>query len=91
MQIVIDIPDDLYNYWCDSFPDGEDAEEMRHYIKNGKILPKHGRLIDADDKRLVRKLWFFNRYTGIDEAPYEPAVVALDNAPTVLEATEAQE
>lgn len=39
------------------------------------------RLIDAD--KLKMKLYGFERYTGIDEAPYEYAEAVLNKEPTV--------
>lgn len=41
------------------------------------------RLIDADDLKLNRELCTYERYTGIDEAPYEYAIRELRNAKTV--------
>lgn len=41
------------------------------------------RLIDADDRRLRADLWTYTRDTGIDEAPFENAIKAIDNAPTI--------
>ena len=91
MQLVIEISDTLKN-----IVDDEDAKTFSHIvwqaivmdaIKNGQSLPKgHGRLIDADAKDLQSELWTFTRYTGIDEAPYEDACMALDKAPTIVEA-----
>ena len=50
MQIVIDIPDEMYDWYDNGFPDENDAENLWQIIKNGTPLPKgHGRLIDADD------------------------------------------
>ena len=41
------------------------------------------RLIDADDRRLRAELWTYTRDTGIDEAPFENAIKAIDDAPTI--------
>ena len=41
------------------------------------------RLIDADELKLNRELCTYERYTGIDEAPYEYAIRELKNAKTV--------
>ena len=89
MQIVIEIPDDLYEgierrdgaleteYVCD---------ELMKAVDNGTPLPKgHGRLIE-DTPELERELWTYTRYTGIDEAPYESAVKVIDEAPTIMAA-----
>lgn len=76
MQIVIDIPDEIYKdiesrdwkntIWA--------RDSLMRYIHEGVVLPKHhGRLIDAD--RLMR----------VDHIILESQV---DDAPTILEATE---
>lgn len=41
------------------------------------------RLIDADDERLQTELFTYTRYTAIDEAPFETALRALDDAQTI--------
>ena len=41
------------------------------------------RLIDADDRRLRAELWTYTRDTCIDEAPFENAIKAIDEAPTI--------
>ena len=41
------------------------------------------RLIDAEAVDLQCELFSYTRYTGIDEAPYEDATKAIDEAPTV--------
>jgi len=41
------------------------------------------RLIDADDLKLNRELCTYERYTGIDELPYEYANREIRNAKTV--------
>lgn len=49
MQIVIDIPEEKYNYVKNQVAEGID-NPLKVYIANGTPLPKgHGRLIDADD------------------------------------------
>lgn len=74
MQIVIDIPDEIYKdiesrdwkntIWA--------RDSLMRYIHEGVVLPKHhGRLIDAD--RLMR----------VDHIILESQV---DNAPTVIDA-----
>ena len=51
MQIVIDIPEDIYNH---IIIDSEYfTPSLVNAFKNGTVLPKHGRLIDAD--ALVKK------------------------------------
>lgn len=76
MQIVIDIPDEIYKdiesrdwkntIWA--------RDSLMRYIHEGVVLPKHhGRLIDVD--KLMR----------VDHIILESQV---DNAPTIIEATE---
>lgn len=80
MQIVIDIPDEIYKdiesrdwkntIWA--------RDSLMRYIHEGVVLPEHhGRLIDAD---AYREAWFNSRQ-------FEP-ILLLDEAPTVIEATE---
>ena len=79
MQIVIDIPDEIYKdiesrdwknpIWA--------RDSLMRYIHEGVILPKHhGRLIDV------------NRLMRVDHIILESQV---DNAPTIIEATEEEE
>lgn len=55
MKIVIDIPEEDFDFIKDQFADGDmpdekDLKETTYYaIANGTVLPKgHGRLVDAD-------------------------------------------
>ena len=41
------------------------------------------RYSDADNKWLQYELFTYTRDTGIDEAPFESALNALDDAPTI--------
>jgi len=81
MQIVIDIPEEEYNWIIKSdktvFADVASKECMLHAIKNGTPLPKgHGRLIDAD--ALLKKHPEFDTY------PFPSTTI--DNAPPIIEA-----
>lgn len=80
MQIVIDIPDEIYKdiesrdwkntIWA--------RDSLMRYIHEGVVLPEHhGRLIDAN---AYREAWFNSRQ-------FEPMLL-LDFAPTIIEATE---
>lgn len=82
MQIVIDIPEDAYNYIK------ANGARIPYYkltdaIKNGIPLPKgHGRLIDADDIKVIEledSLHIIRHCKGDDVDVY------ID-APTILEA-----
>jgi len=47
MKIVIDIPDEMYDWYDNGFPDEDDAEKLWQIVKSGTPLPKgHGRIID---------------------------------------------
>lgn len=88
MQIVIDIPKDRYKILTNPYQYNEAlCDELKTIVRNGTPLPEgHGRLIDADFIGLRYELTTYQRYTGIDESPYEFADRELDDAPTVLEA-----
>ena len=94
MQIVIDIPkekDLLDKAIWGRLNDYEDINILIDALKNGTVLPEnHGRLIEITPQ-IERELWTFSRDTGINEMPFESAIKAIDNAPTVLEATEGEE
>lgn len=51
-----------------------------------QIPTPHGRLIDGDE--LKKRLYGYERWTGIDEAPYEYAEKEVYDAPTILESEE---
>ena len=102
MEIVIDIPKEIYDFVQNtSFVEDEstlfkqtNAERQKTLflfdiidaIRNGTPLPEHhGRLIEVTNQ-LEQELFTFQRYTGIDEAPYESATIITDNAPTIIEA-----
>lgn len=49
MQIVIEIPEGLKDVFENRNVTALDVEEMKMALRNGTVLPEHGRLIDADD------------------------------------------
>ena len=81
MQIVIDIPEEVYDAlnkksWNSCFVYGE-LSILEQALYNGTPLPKgHGRLIDAD------KLW--DAYQDMGQDFYQ----ALDCVPAIIEADE---
>ena len=80
MQIVIDIPDNKYQ-WIKDNPLTYDNEYCEA-IRNGTPLPKgHGRLIDAD--AIVMPML----ETETDEKWMR---VAINSAPTIIEADKAE-
>ncbi len=78
MQIVIDIPDEMFDWYDNGFPDEDDAEKLWQIVKNGTPLPKgHGRLIDADV--LVAKLGTYKRDMDLWEMVIaEPTIIEAD-------------
>lgn len=73
MKLIVDIPEEVYKNIMNDH--GVSPYGMVfNSIQNGTVLPKHGRLIDAD------KLW--DSYHDLDYDFYE----ALDVTPTILEA-----
>ena len=98
MKIVIDIPDDLVTKINNS--DADDAiRAVRWYecsivyaVKNGTVLPKgHGRLINADYIKLFsidHDSWNGVEYEGIIKVV---PVIAIDTAPTIIEADKGEE
>lgn len=88
MQMVIEISEDTYKKLTQKsmLMSASAIDEAVDAVKKGVVLPKHGRLIDADRGDLQSELFTFTRYTGIDESPYEDATIAIDNAPTVVPA-----
>ena len=88
-QIVIEIDEDRYSF-INSIKDGvsdyQTSMMLYNAIRNGTVLPKHGRLIDADsitkdDNTFCKS---FERVT--DTMTGRSAIVCT--APTILEATE---
>ena len=65
---------------------GSDRYEEMTDTKAIQIPTPHGRIIDADE--LKKRLYGYERWTGIDEAPYEYAEKEVYDAPTILEAEE---
>ena len=49
IELVIKIPEEMYDWFDHGFLDEKDAENLWQIVKRGTPLPKgHGRLIDAD-------------------------------------------
>ena len=88
MKILIEISEDAYNKLMQKsmLMSASAIDEAVDAVKKGLVLPKHGRLIDADRGDLQSELFTFTRYTAIDEAPYEDATSVIDKAPTVVPA-----
>ena len=82
MQIVIDIPEEDYNFVKKQVAEGI-TNPLKICIANGTVLPKgHGRLIDADElrtKSIDVNAEFGNEWWCVD-------CDDIELAPTVLEA-----
>ena len=52
MQIVIDIPEDMYDWFENGFPDEEDAVMLWQIVKNGTPLEKIRAEIDEQYDRV---------------------------------------
>ncbi len=84
MKIVIDIPDEMYDWLDNGFPDEDDAERLWQVVKNGTPLPKgHGRLIDADE--LFDKIQFAD-FSSSDDV--NTALFSISDAPTIIDKEE---
>ena len=79
MQIVIDIPKEMY----ETIKDGTYCGSLYEELKNGILLPKgHGRLIDAD--ALKEETYTMTEWNGdVHQIIYK---ASLDDAPTIIEA-----
>lgn len=79
MQIVIDLSEDVLMMIKKEVKNNKNASFAEFIIANGTVLPKHGRLVDADAlvKKYGDKVAFLNgRVNG-----------EYINAPTILEGT----
>lgn len=94
MKLIIDIPDEDYKFIKDlqfyhsGRRSGKTIERnVINGIKNGTPLPKgHGRLKDADYIKLFsidHDSWNGVEYEGVIKVV---PVIAIDNAPTIIEA-----
>lgn len=77
MQIVIDISEKDYK----SLKHGHIPLSMLNVIKNGTLLPRHGRLIDADLLRNQFPIWIdnFSSYVVNNTISKTPTILEADN------------
>ena len=73
MQIVINIPENIYKFIKQNHAFGN-HETILNAINNGTVLTEHGRLIDAD--------------ALVQSCVYDETITELGYAPTILEPTE---
>ena len=87
MQIVIDIPDEMYDWLENGFPDEDDAEKLWQIVKNGTLLPKgHGRLIDADEfEKLADKRFEHITSPLLDHIQVRDVYYLLEATSTIIE------
>ena len=80
MQIVIDIPEDTYQYVMNTGTYGHYRFNSARAIRNGIPLPKgHGRLIDAD------KLVYWECNGDCDMCCDDDKCGMVKEAPTIIE------
>lgn len=85
MKLVIDIPEDVYNWVvCQGMLGYANAFVIAKAISNGIILPKsHGRLIDAD--RLLRPN-MVRMYYHLKNGDIAMPIVDIEHAETLIPA-----
>ena len=82
MKLIINIPEEKYLYAKNLVNSGKENNPVVLAIGNGTPLPKgHGRLIDADEFISDIKKHYFDDGTVV-----RCVEIALDNAPTIIEA-----
>ena len=80
MKLIIDIPETMYDWFDNGFPNEEDVKILWELVKNGTPLPKgYGRLIDADE---LKK----HKYHDNDRFENAVAIAQIDWADTIIEA-----
>ena len=89
MQIVIDIPEEAYKLGTLGSYFGCYSMKLHDTILNGTVLPKHGRLIDADKfEKDNSELWGCD---FIHPKYCDTLADIVSDAPTILEATGVEE
>lgn len=94
MQIVIDVPEDVLKrtVFYREFRDLSDCVSTIKALEKAVPLPKgHGRLIDADKLyKPDRDEWLSSKYAPFISTSYASVFAEIDNAPTIIEADEAE-
>ena len=86
MQIVIDIPEQVYNALIETGNYGYYRFDAKKAIKNGTPLPKgHGRLIDAEALDMKRIDYIVDGYAN-DKDDCKEFGMMIILAPTLVEA-----
>lgn len=90
MQIVIDIPDVIYEHATRGFLETLDFRDIRIAIMKGTPLPKgHGRLVDAD--AITKHLDIFKQSFVIHYDQLTGKAWVVCTAPSVIEADKEDE
>ena len=80
MQIVIDIPEEIYESQRYAQYFGAWSVVLQKHFENGTVLPEHGRLIDANTLKSDGEITIgAGNYSAITR-------LQIDTAPTILEA-----
>ena len=88
MQIVIDIPEEAYKQIMEfGFLENTHGKICYKAIKNGTVLPEHGRLIDIDN---IQEIQLEDSLTLLTHKKGDEVDWHID-APTILEATKESE
>jgi len=98
MQIVIDIPEDTYQYYVKLANKGEQLNNLESIILDGTPLPKgHGRLIDKD--HMIARLEAASKFYGGENADafderfsygLKEAAIKVCEEHTIIEADKAE-
>ena len=81
-EIAIKMPDEMYDWFINGFPDKADIDELQRLVITGTVLPKgHGRLIDEQDAIDTLSVMF----SGNDEI-LNDALECIEQLPEVIEA-----
>ena len=84
-EVVIKMPDAVYDWFVNGFPDRADLDELQRLVINGTVLPAgHGELKDADELHNE----FADGTEGYDFAHWCRTDICkvIDDARTVIEA-----
>jgi len=84
MQLICNIPDELYTKWDTSKLSLQECTQFVDCVMKGIPLPEHGRLIDAD---FIKELGAECIAVRADDNELY-ALGAIDELPTIIPATE---
>lgn len=86
MQIVIDIPDEIYKKYMD---DRVRVTDVLHAVRHGTPLPKgHGRIIDESK---INKIYKYTEENLSNNLKHIKTIITHTDAPTIIEADKGSE